>query len=833
MRELKRVLEVGTDELGNWITVDGPGTSHWLQYGTGAYSGATIRAYRFADKDGKELPFSDKVRDNVPILDMTDASRFVPLFTGQVLPKGSPGLPRGGWLADAPEKYEEYSKLSNEQKQEIMKTWRVYYSHPEGTPPLRTDDVVIFERSFHWPDPADFHPRTTQEPPRMNWELREGDVLIVPTPPGTPEEVQADEGVLQMNPSPESRKAAVWYKLAGGTARRDANWYGTLSAGTTYRYEAWVKAPSGGQFTLTFGELDRNRVASGYFNEKIAHTAPTTGQWQKVAFTFVAPEPGPEGIWGASMIYEGPDSALVDNTRLQPVYRPEDEKAEFVLHRPLFETLMASQPSTGRKGALRLWSGLNSASMASILRGREDTRLGLGAPLRLGPASSDYSLPQGLFVAEATGDSPETRMVPWLIMQVTHTEEEYAQLMEYLAAPYDPAKGDTPQSKPFAYLRTKQRGNSRPWTDDFREIIIEFGNENWHNRSMADWIGFGRAGTVHQAGKEYGLWAGYMISHLRALPFNSPKVTFTLGGNYNAGVNPDGTVSGYGQEATVAAKGLNRAHSHATYIGPRWEVGESSQTTIDDAGVQKTLLSHRAGNEAEWEKQSAAHKRLREMGFDVVMTAYEGGPSGFGLRAKTPEEDRAGEYYGKSLAMGTAMLDAWINAWRLGWTHQCYLNFTQGRWWASHTSMSQGHRPSPGWIAQTLINRYFANADLLATTVENSPTITTTTVPKGSRTPVSVVVSTLQAHASLRPGRLTVAAINLSLDQAADFNLVIPWKTAGKITEHSFLGDPRDTNLEELKVSETSREIPAANLQNSTLKASLPPGRAALFVFEP
>lgn len=635
-----------------------------------------------------------------------------------------------------------------------------------------------------------------------------------------------------MTPDSATGEAVAWYKLAGGTSRKDAFWYGTLDAGTTYRYEAWVRAPAGGNFTLTFGEIHADRAKSGYFNEAITHTAPTTGQWQKISFTFTAPEPGPEGIWGATMVYAGVGEALVDNVRLQPVYGPEDEKADFVINKPLFQTLMASQPAEGRKGALRLWCGLNSASMLSILRGAEESAIGLGEPLSMSPAN-DYSLPNSLLLAEATGDSPETRMVPWIIMQVTHSEEEYAQLMEYLAAPYDPAAGDTPQTKPYAYLRTEQRGNNRPWTDDFREIIVEFGNENWHNRAMPGWIGFGRAGTVHQSGKEYGLWAGHMISHLRALPFNSPKIKFTLGGNYNADVKPDGTVTGYGQEATVAARGLNQAHSHATYIGPRWEVGESSQTEIDDAGVQKTLLAHRAGNAPEWEKQAAAHKRLREMGFDVSLTAYEGGPSGFGLRAKTPEEDRAGEYYGKSSAMGTAMLDAWINAWLLGWSHQAYLSFGQGRWWSSHTSRSLGHRPSPGWLAQTLLNRYFANADLLAVTVENSPAVTIMVPPKKNAAPEPRETAVIQAHASSRPGRLTLAVCNLDLANPVNFEAVLPIKSARKITAHTLTGDPRDTNLEELKVSETSTEIPSGELRDGRFPATLLPGRFALYVFEP
>ncbi len=29
-------------------------------------------------------------------------------------------------------------------------------------------------------------------------------------------------------------------------------------------------------------------------------------------------------------------------------------------------------------------------------------------------------------------------------------------------------------------------------TDAFKKFIIEFGNENWHNRKIQDFLGFGR-----------------------------------------------------------------------------------------------------------------------------------------------------------------------------------------------------------------------------------------------------------------------------------------------------------------------------------------------------
>ena len=491
---------------------------------------------------------------------------------------------------------------------------------------------------------------------------------------------------------------------------------------------------------------------------------------------------------------------------------------------------METQPATGRKGAARTWSSLSPDTMENLLNWNRGSSIGQTNQIRI-KANQYIAIPKALTLLESTGDSPETRMVPWIITQVTHSETEYLQLIEYLAATYDPAV-DSPDSKPFAYKRTQQRGNNTPWTDTFRELIIEFGNENWHNRAMADWIGMGRSGTVHQAGTEYGLWGGYIIDIMHNSPHWNAKIHVALGGNYAAGIRPDGSVTGYGQEATVAARGSNDYVGHATYIGPRWELNESSQTSIDDSGVQKTLYAYRPTTAADWAKLEETHDRIHEMGFKTKAVAYEGGPSGFGLRAKTPEEDRAGEYYGKSYAMGTAILDSWIDAWAKGWTYQCYLHFGQGKWWNSHTSISQGHRPSPGWLTQIMINRTVANLDLVTATVEGAPTLPVSG-KKGSKAEGQKTdTPTIFAHAFATSGTVAVAAVNLDLHNAEIIEIQLPIKTAKSITQHYLAGDPRDTNLDEPKVELKTIDIPIEQFNRGKLNRTLPPGTGTIIVFK-
>ncbi len=826
LRALYRVAETGVEQGRSWMRLDGPGTSQWLLYTDGTFSGARIRGYRFVDAEGR-VPYRDQAGGG-RILDEAAAVRCIPLPPARVLPAGSPGLPRGGWCAPAPKTFDDWERAPEIERENYRRQWRVWY---EGDVTYQLDDVVVFEREWFWPDPSDFHPRTSADGIHLTWELKgPGSVRIVPHTADVPPEMNGGRGCVQIIPA--GGRAVLWYKLAGGVQRADRFWYGTLDEGTTYRYEAWVKGERG-TITLTFGELDPARATEGYFGQPIARSFPLEPRWTRVGFEFVAPPPGPDGIWGATLLVEGASTVLVDNVKLQPVYQPGDEDRPFVIHRPLFQTLLDAQPPTGRKGAARVWFGLNSAAMTSLLDWYCESDLELGTSLGV-QAATPLTLPRALMILEATGSSPEDRMVPWLMGQVTHTEQEYRQLIEYLAAPYDPGV-DTPSAKPMAYVRFRQRGHGRPWTDEFREIILEFGNENWHNRAMPKWIGMGRYGAVHQHGRAMGLWIAHMVAEMRKSPWWQPeKFRVVVGGNYSAGVRTDGTVSGYGQEAVVAAGGAIDDHSHATYVGPRWEMGEASQTTVNDLGFQKTLLAYRGGHLTEWEQQQRAHERLRELGFRVRMSAYEGGPSGFGLRANSPEEDRAGEIYGKSLAMGTAVFDAWLDAWRLGWTHQCYLSFGQGKWWSSHTSRSDGHRPSPGWLALKLINHHLANLDMLKVDVQGAPTLEAEPKSRGRRTQDRgrLEVPAITAHAFGDGRRFAVALANLHLSEPQTVEIRVPVAAAARIEWHYLAGDPRQTNLEALNITLQSRTLDAGLLRDGRLEQTLPPGSAGVLVVD-
>jgi len=833
MRALYRVIDSGKDKGRFWVTLDGPGTSYYQTLYNGTYSGGSMRAYRFVDGAGQPLPYKPaKMAEGGKILDATNGKSFIPLFNTTVVAKGDSTFPDGGWLAPAPDTIQAVGAMSKPEKDKLREGWRVYY---EGGDQLRMDDIVIFERTFAWPDVNDFHPRTRGKGVTSRWTWPVGGVRFVELAADAPAEMNGGHGALEL--TPDGGVGQLWNKLFCGQGSKEASWYGALESGLKYRYEAWAKVDgaAAGSLTLGFGTEKADGLSAGYYGNKIQKQFRLTNQWQRVGFEFSAPATPAEGpIEGAVLRYEGEGKLLLDNVKLQPVYAPGDADKPFVIYKRTFNELMSTQPTTGRKGALRIWAGLNDGRIEDLCSWTPGSKVSPNGTIRV-ESNDAVTLPKALTIAQATGESPETRMVPWIIIQVMSSEDDYRRLVEYLSAPYD-ASTDTPQSKPMAYQRSLQRGNGRPWTADFRQIIIEFGNENWHNRLNENWVGMGRYGAVHQAGTEYGLWAKYMTEQMQKSPYwDAGKLKICLGGNYTAVVNADGSLTGYGQEAAIAAGGANFYNGHATYVGPRWETGDHSQTTIDDNGVQKTLLSYRVRLIDEWTAQAKAQERLVQMGPKSEMVAYEGGPSGFGLKAKTPEEDRAGEYYGKSNAMGTAAADALLDAWRLGWTYQCYFNFGQGRWWNSHTSFGNGFRPSPGFLWETLINENMANMDMVNVSVTGSPTTRVDVPPKKNakgKTPESVTVEFLQAHAMHDARRTSVAVMNLDLQKEHVFSIQIPSTHVRRISLYTLTGETRDSNLDASKVKIETKQLDTASLKNGSLTARLDAGKGAIYVFE-
>jgi len=126
---------------------------------------------------------------------------------------------------------------------------------------------------------------------------------------------------------------------------------------------------------------------------------------------------------------------------------------------------------------------------------------------RLGPYNGHRETPYGLHqlyeLCEHVG------LEPWYCLPGTLDQDEVRQFMEYLAAPADVG---------FGKLRA-ELGHSQPWTEVFRRIHVEFGNEAWNNATPYKIGGYN--------GPDY--WRG-LIAAGKASPYYRPNVVFHAAG---------------------------------------------------------------------------------------------------------------------------------------------------------------------------------------------------------------------------------------------------------------------------------------------------------------
>ncbi|CAM3102124.1 hypothetical protein [Rariglobus hedericola] len=824
--------------------LDSPGGTSWYKlWADGFLSGAKVRIYRIVDKAGGALEVADNGRVKM-FKEIPAGAHVILVGSTTVIPEGKEGFPKGGWVVDAPPP----GKKPN----------RVYLS--ADSPELKEFDYVVLEK-----DLADFnmdwvHNRVRSLPnasvrPQWPWTLKPEDTkLSFSSYNGQPPAgmIEPGDSALLIEPT-AGRTTMSQTRFIGPDQDKESLYYTQLEPGKNYRLEVWLRQEGlgdGGKVTFFINP----EKTSGHAGIRSAFTVD--GMWKKYTYDFVAPaRPVGSRHYGPAFSFTGPGKLWMDNSRLFRFDSPKELELPYVPDPDMLAALVASQPATGPKGTHRIWVLERDITMDSLLSLHPSSQLNPGWRTSITSQNKDLSLPQELLFDFATGDSPSTRMMPHIVMQhILHDEQDWLNFVEYMAAPYD-AKTDTPKTKPWAYKRTLQRGgNGTPWTDEFREVIVELGNETWHNGKPDDWIGFSTLGAVHRGGPEYGLFADFLITQIKSSPWWNKakldgKIKFNLGSNYSGRVE-HGMARGYGEEAiqrTSQAAYVGRAN----YVGPKWETGDKPLATFDNDGLLATIMGYQIGVKASQERTFEAQKLLAQKGIVYDLIAYEGGPSGYSIDRETrkiPGLVESAERYGKSQAMAVASLDAWLGSYLQGWTYQNYFSFQQGQYWSSHTMRSDGFRPHISWLAMTLRNRFASGALMKVETVQ-LPTIEHT---EGKETTAQIPLVGVYA---MRDGdRWSVFVLSRKIDGQAhgiDFgdgysavSLKLPFKSAAKISLHKLAGNPRANNItsEEVKIESLSlnprqpqfNQNGAWQINETTGgdKKGLPPAAIFLYVFE-
>lgn len=707
-----------------------------------------------------------------------------------------------------------------------------------GAPAVRVGDYLVVERDFGSPDMRHVNTRVRGlnqifDQPSWYWrtDFKANALSLVPHPAPVPA-AMADPGraCLQVRAGAGRQQLYHFTCISPGKGG-ESRWYGFFETGRTYRVSFWLRQE---------GLADAGQVVFGLYGQLPQVTAAWTvdGTWKKYEYTFIAPQPPANAMhYGPTLTFAGPGTLWLDNGRLSRIDRPEDADRPYVAGPLALDELLKSQPSSGRKGSHRIWFLPKDTTMEGLTswhansRWRPDWNTTVEATLSM-------TLPMGLEFDRLTGDSPATRMRPWLVLQhILHTEDDWRGLIEYLAAPYDPAK-DSPRTKPWAYKRYLQRGNGRPWTDEFASLAIQFGNETWHNGVFDDWLGFSWRGNVWQGGREYGLAMQYLCDEIRKSPWWASekvddKIRFVLDGGYvNNAPQADGTLAataygGLAMQASTTPRWLGQAN----YVGPKWETGDKAAATYSDAGLQEVLLGFVAGTQDKQDDISATWKMLAGKGRLYELVAYEGGPSGFALPGHgSPQQVETNERYGKSQAMAVAALDAWLGSYLQGWTEQCYLGFGMGTHWNSHTGAHEGFRPCPGWLALTLRNR-FASGDLVKAEVAASPT-----VAKGTKE-----YPLVGAYAMRDGRRWSAFLLSRAVSAPIPVTVRLPFKSASRLAVHRLAASPGATNRDAMDVRIETLDVPPDAVKDGVLAVGpttggvgggLPAGAILLFDIE-
>ncbi|MCW2278227.1 LamG-like jellyroll fold domain-containing protein [Heliophilum fasciatum] len=695
---------------------------------------------------------------------------------------------------------------------------RCYLNNPNRVP-LRKGDIVFFSKVTDGVDKEMISPRIRQWSGNQSEFSGSLNQERVPHPQPIPPDMEKNAGKTALKVTIPNGTHTIWQYVFGNQQDR---WYGQLEPGKSYTLSLWMR-----QEGLAEGKVGFDLGTPTYETAKHTFTG-INGDWQLFTHTFTAPSARPTQapVFGPRLTFYGPGTVWLDQLVL---YCSDNDPDDPTMNRPympdrrLLDELIASQPPVGHKGALRFFGPMfGQGTMDGYLSYTPDANFNMGV------SEPNTSLPVFLEWALRTGSSPETRMVPFITWNVYFSEDEWKNCLEYLAAPYDPAV-DTPESKPYAYRRYQQRGVTTPWVQEFRQMIVEFGNETWHN-GLYGFEGFG-------SGKAYGLFARHFFSQWTASPYWASeqlgdKIKLNLGGFYDSGLKA------YAETALRQAPMVAQI-GHATYVGPKWETGDASPSTFDDAGIQETLVGLVTANQNLFAAQAKTRDDMAAQGYAYDLTAYEGGPSGYALSNLS---DEVNEKYGKSLAMGVASVDSFLYASYMGWTYQNFFSYGQGVSWNSHTLRQNGFRPTPGWLGVGLRNQ--ASGAMLVTqelsnvyydrNAQKIPLIGTYVLRNGNQYALFVLSRKLD-------GRHGGADFG---DGYTPVTVELPFTHPQAIKLFTLTGDPRENNLTAMKITISPEiAVPVAAYDSVNRRFTIneatgggaqgmPPGSVFLYLFE-
>lgn len=586
------------------------------------------------------------------------------------------------------------------------------------------------------------------------------------------------------------------------------DWYTVLEPNRSYRFEVWMRSRS-----IQDLPQDVTFEVTGFYEEKPAQIEPIqftlTPEWRKYEGTFTPTVVNAGRQAGKTELHvTGPGVFDIDNFRVFAADTP-------FLSLPKDDV---ARLRDSKMGALRthgfIKTGQATYDLPELTNPAGVTNIGGG-----------NTLPQTL------GEIARVGMSPWLQIEPHFTRDEWLGLVEYLAAPYDPTL-HTSESRPWAAKRYAQ-GHS-PWVDQFDSVFFEIGNETW-SRLFAPWrfpkMTDAKTGAQLSSGAVYGLYQEYVLEILRGSPYwpdLQDKLKPVIGGwaGFDYGVN-------------AAALSPNTMFmTQAAYNGGWDENAGVASPTPEGFFSILTHAVQMAAPRAE-RYRNAARELSVTRDTSLLTGTYEAGPGYVlnGLNGRKVSETQAEqqERAMKSVAAGTATLDAFLTRAERGHALQNYFTYGSGRYWTSHARWNKGGQTYPAWDLLSLFNRE-ALGDMLKVDAVDVPTVNLAASGRRDRVRNAPMIAT---YATRTENKLVVIVvsrhvpgISIAPDQTTSITLDLPITSAEHLTIYNQSGTLESHNVDRQGSQIVARQTAVPETLPRLEIPTLPPGEVLIYVFD-
>ena len=624
--------------------------------------------------------------------------------------------------------------------------------------------------------------------------LTPGDFLLVHLDqPGTPEAgwwpsltgaARLSAETRDLSPRTPGRQALRIEAIASKSSAHLKSYFDTASPTHSFvqlrtPYQLRFRAkPLAGKPSLHISLLrvGPTRVLTGFLDQDV----PLKPGWNDYLLTTGAVDSGlPAGAVELSFNVES-STLLLDDVSLTPVTRsPANPTA--------FRDEVVSALRDLHPGLLRLMD--NGTSFASSL---DNLLADTFARQRTGFSTQDtvpQDIPLGLHdflvLCETVGADP------WLTLPPGFSQADAVHLIEYLAAP-----AGTPYGGRRAAL-----GHPAPWTQTFRTIHLELGNEQWNNRSFS--------GATLNDPVAYGQRAATIFQTLRASPGFEPRQFDLVMGTWSA-------VPWYTQQELMANKGAADTVAIAPYLFSEFNDASSSQAVFGPMFSQPEEWDSHPGGQVAQQLSAArsASPPARLAVYEVNLGTAQGTAPQSAIDATVPS-------LGGALAVADHML---LMLCDLGITTQAlfalpeYANsFAGGKstplWGAVVDMGGSTNLRRPTYLALQLINEAIL-PNLIATHLTGAPTWQQP-ASQNDHIPAALT-QTLQTFAFADGQKRNLILINLSRTRPEPIRFAGPNAPTGQVRQTiltaAHITDSNEKSEQVRPVSTTLPHSPAATI---------------------